>query len=162
MNCIETEVLINQYLDKIIDESNEQVLFTHLAGCNVCREEFRLLNESQKMFNNSLEHFPEHLEKRIIESMKSKESNRKISAFRKPLPAFYLYAASIAIVFIAALYFLKINEFNKITIAQKNRMDRILVKEFEQEQHISRILNELPGVKVTAEINDPNLIQKEL
>jgi len=162
MTCNEIELLIHKYIDKEIDQTGEQELFTHLAGCNSCREEFRLLNHVQKTYNNSLKEYPEQLEQRIISSLKKQESKGKKSILYKPVPAIYLYAASIAAILILTLYFFREYEFNQISNDGKNRMNTVLAKEYQQEQHIRLIMNQLPGVRVTTEITDPALIKKEL
>jgi hypothetical protein len=162
MNCNEIELLINKYLDKEIEKSDEPVLFTHLANCNNCREEFRLLNGAQKAFKESLEEYPEQLERRIISSMKKKETRKKGSVFLRPIPAVYLYAASIAVLFLLTLYFIRVYEFNQIMSEDKLRMKTILTREYEQEQHLKGIINLIPSVKVKAEVNDPKLIQKDM
>jgi len=162
MTCNGIELLIHNYIDEEIDVSGEQELFAHLAECNTCREEFRLLNKVHIIYNNSLEEYPAHLEQRIISSLKKHESKDKNSILYKPIPAFYLYAASIAVLLILTLYFFREYEFNQISNAGKNRMNTILVKEYEQELDIRRIMNLLPGARVTSEITDPTLIKKEL
>ena len=162
MNCIEIESLIYQYLDKEIDESRETTLFAHLAECSTCREEFRLLSRIQSAYSNSLAHFPEQLDQRIASSLK-KRGKRNIHSFiSKPLPAYYLYAASIAILFMIAIYFFQVREFTKFSIAESNRVNMLHNKIADQEEHISKIIDGMQAVRVTAVTDNPNIIRKDL
>ena len=113
MNCNEAGLLIHLFMDKETDKKREEELFSHLAECSECREEFRILRSTRKVFINSLQEYPERLDKRIIESLKKKEMTRKGSIFTKRLPAYYLYAASISAIIILTLYLFGTYDYNR-------------------------------------------------
>ena len=161
MNCNEAELIIHLYMDKEIDELGEKELFTHLAECNKCREEFRLLGRAQKAYNTSLEEFPERLDQRVIESLKKKETSGRRSIFTKRLPAYYLYAASIAIIIIVAIYFFREWEFARVREMDMNRISVMLEREDVQRVNFNMGTDRMPGIKVKGETNDPDLIGKE-
>jgi hypothetical protein len=160
MDCNEAELLIHRFIDKETDTPGEKELFLHLAECSKCREEFRLLRRVQKVFINSLEEYPERLDKRVIESLKEKETIRRGSIFTRRLPAYYLYVASIAVIIILALYFFRVREYDQIRELDKNRMNVMLAREYEQGENINLIMSRLPGIKVRAVVDDPEIVRK--
>jgi hypothetical protein len=162
MNCDEAGLLINLFIDKEIDEGKEKDLFSHLAECSACMKEFRLLRRAQKAFINSLIEYPERLEKRVIESLKTKEMKHKNSIFTKRIPAYYLYAASIFAIFILALYFFRIQDYNRQRELDMNNLNVLLTQEYEQGEDLNLIMNQLPGIKVTAEVDDPGIIRRRM
>ena len=96
MDCDEAGLLIHLFMDKEIDEKKEKELFSHLAECNKCREEFRMLRSAQKTFHNSLKEYPDRLDKRVIESLKKKEMKPEELNF---------YKAASCLLFIRRKYF---------------------------------------------------------
>jgi hypothetical protein len=160
MNCDEAGLLINLFIDKEIDEGKEKELFSHLAECNQCREEFRMLRSSQKTFHNSLIEYPERLDQRVIESLKKKDMKRKNSIFTKRLPAYYLYAASISVIIILALFLFRTNDYNQQREMDMNNLNVMLAREYEQGEYINFIMNQLPGIKIRAEVDNPGIVRR--
>ncbi|MDR3611223.1 MAG: anti-sigma factor [Ignavibacteriaceae bacterium] len=160
MNCNEAGLLIYLFMDKETDEGEEKELFSHLAECSKCREEFRLLRHAQKAFINSLEEYPERLDKRVIESLKKKEMKRRDSIFTMRLPAYYLYAASISAIILLALYLFRINDYNQQRKLDMNKLNVMLAREYEQGEYINLIMNQLPGIKIRAEVDDPGIVRR--
>jgi hypothetical protein len=159
MDCDEAGLLINLFMDKEIEEKKEKELFSHLAECNKCREEFRMLRSAQKTFHNSLKEYPDRLDKRVIESLKKKEMKRKNSIFTKRLPAYYLYAASISAIIILALFLLRTQDYNQQRELDMNNINVLLSKEYEQGEYINLIMNQLPGIKIRAEVDNPVIVK---
>jgi predicted anti-sigma-YlaC factor YlaD len=160
MNCNEAELLVHLFLDKETDEVGEKELFAHLAVCSKCREELRQMQNTQKVFINSLEEYPERLDNRIIKTLKEKETIRKGSLLTRRLPAYYLYAASVAVIVILALYFFRINDYNYQRNLDMNNLNVLLNREYEQGEYINLLMNQLPAIKVRAEVDNPEIIRK--
>ena len=162
MNCNEAGLLIHLFIDKETDEGKEKELYSHLAECSKCREEFRLLRRAQKVFINSLDEYPERLDKRVIESLKKKEMNRNNSIFTRRIPAYYLYAASISAIIILALFLFRTNDYNQQRELDMNNLNILLAREYEQGEYINLIMNRLPAIKVRAVVDDPEIVRREM
>ena len=73
MNCDDIKMMISDYIDNELQKEKEGFLFTHLASCRDCREEFKLQNQMQHEVKVNQKEVSGKFEERIFNSIERRE-----------------------------------------------------------------------------------------
>jgi predicted anti-sigma-YlaC factor YlaD len=151
MNCTEKITMIHSYLDGELPKSEEPVLFTHLANCPHCRDEFKLLGTIQNEFLSAQEEFPPALENRIFSSIRAHRTSFFSTYVARGVPAYVFYLSTIVVVVTSFYLYGEVSDM-KNNIAKKSEQI-----EFQQIQ-LNSLLESMPAAKVRAFTNNPDFV----
>lgn len=91
MQCEKTMMMINDYIDGELEKEKEAFLFSHIAECHSCREEFKQQSKiKHEVIINQKEVSPQ-FEERIFRAIKRKETTSIKKYFNRQSPNYFSY-----------------------------------------------------------------------
>lgn len=173
MSCNDFSIMIHEYFDNELPEGKEPLLFTHIAQCEECRNDFKTFNIMHSELLNSQAEFPVSLEKRIFDTIKQKESNKfnqtpalnpmplgiSHNAVHRQVSVRFIYALTLALVIFSIFFVYQFRELKSEVAVYKNKFESTAEQVNIQEQQINSLINGMPSVKVKAAVDNPNIIK---
>lgn len=160
MNCDQYKHLIQEFHDGELKRESESFLFVHLSSCEECREFLKLLNLTSVTIEQEKTYYPVSLDERILRRAASE--NHKTNIFSKRLPAYITYAVTLLLITVSVFAFSSSSQ-------QKNEMRQVInalneqnavVKE--QSRQLLMLMNGLPELKVTSQLENEIIINAKL
>ena len=144
--------MINLYFDGEIEKSKEVNLFTLLASDQTARDYFKQLSVIRNAVDNDTEDFPAELEERILRSVGSKAATKTGIFSNIKIFSAISYAAALVLLFLSGYLFFKVSNYQE-------RVDNLSQQMIMQSRTIKMLYNSIPGVEVSAKIDNAIIIK---
>lgn len=141
MNCEEIKIMIYEYLDGELPKGKEAFLFTHMAGCSDCREEFKQQSLIKNEVQINRKDVPVNFENRVFDSIKSNNKTFIQKYVTKQIPVYFNYMLGGIIIIIVLLSFLQIGSLRADLNDFKGKYEAALFEYKFQSNRLSTIMN---------------------
>ncbi|PIS45058.1 MAG: hypothetical protein COT22_07255 [Ignavibacteria bacterium CG08_land_8_20_14_0_20_37_9] len=158
MNCSNTDTMMHEYFDNELSKEEESFLFTHLAQCEDCKNNFKALNRVQYEFRKGESELPERLEQRIFNTIRNKERHAVTNSSKKRLPTYLIYGYGVIITMLFLFMVYQFYDLKNETLNYKENFEVTMVQIDLQQKQISALINEMPAVKVKTSVDNPDLL----
>lgn len=162
MNCDDIKMMISDYIDNELQKEKEGFLFTHLAACSDCREEFKQQNKIQHAVKINQKEISEKFEERIYNSVRKRNTTFAQKWITKPTPVYINYVLAVVIIVITFFSFLQLSslkyDLNSSQVLYKNSINQIKSKT----NQINFIMNSLPTATVTQKIENLVVVKAKI
>lgn len=149
MSCDNIKMMISDYIDNELPKGEEGFLFTHLANCSDCREEFKIQNQMQHEVKVNQKEVSGKFEERIFNSVRERKQTFARRWITKPTPVYVNYVLGIMIIVITLFSFLQLSslryDLNSFQERYESAIDRVQF----QTQQINLMMNSIPAVQIT-------------
>lgn len=155
MKTEELKILIEKYFDRELEKNKEPVLFTMLSGNSEAREYFKSLNSLKTEIEETVEPFPEEIEKRILYSVAGKERLRNKGFVKIKLTSVLSYAAAVIFLIAGIFSFMELNNY-------KTKFEVISEEVTKQRKILELLYNSLPAAEIKADWENEIIIKANL
>jgi hypothetical protein len=160
MNCEESKILINLFIDNEIDSNSDSDLFLHLAECKECRDFLNTIIRFRKNIKMEECLFPESLDQKILSSLSDKLNFKHNLEIEKKKRSFWNWKFSISVPAFAAIILLLIlsgiflvNYFSKVNEQYQTRQTEVTKTDYV-------ILQKLPPIEIFSDKTVKNKLKK--
>lgn len=155
MTTEEIKNLIEKYFDRELEKNKEPVLFTMLSGNSEAREYFKKLNSLKNKIDETIEPFPELLEKRILYSISGNDNWKSKGSLKIKLRAALSYAAAVIFLIIGIFFYTEINNY-------KAKFEMVNEEVLKQRKMLELLYNSLPAAEIKADWENEIIIKSNL
>jgi predicted anti-sigma-YlaC factor YlaD len=149
MNCDAIQILISEYLDNELPPEKEGSLFTHLAGCQECRKEFRDQGLIHNQVQLHMHKIPGELEEKMYNSIKNRNAVFSLNRIVRPAPVYISYGLGFAIIILMIFSFLQIYSLKNDVSALRNGYHAAMERVQYQNQQMNLMMNTMPAVQIS-------------
>ncbi len=149
MNCDDIKLMISSYIDNELPKGEEGYLFTHLANCSDCREEFKIQNQIQHEVKLNQKEVRGEFEERIYSSVRERRATFTQRWITKPTPVYINYLLGAVIIVITLFSFLQLSSLRYDLNSFQVRYSNSIQKVSEQTEIVKILLKSLKPIKVT-------------
>jgi predicted anti-sigma-YlaC factor YlaD len=140
--------MISAYIDNELPKGEEGFLFTHLANCGDCREEFKaqaLIDHEVKINQKEVS---ENFEARIFNSVRERKNTFAQRWITKPTPVYVNYLLSAVILLIMLFSFIQISSLRQDLNLFQARYEASLRQMNYQASQMYLMMNSMPAVEI--------------
>ncbi|PKL82881.1 MAG: hypothetical protein CVV24_07750 [Ignavibacteriae bacterium HGW-Ignavibacteriae-3] len=148
MNCDEIKMMISDYIDNELQKEKEGYLFTHLAACGECREEFKEQNRIQNEVRINQKEVSEEFEKRVFNSIGEKRKTFAQRWITKPTPVYVNYVLGLVIIVITFFSFIQLNSLRYDLNVFRQRYEASIRQMNYQASQMYLMMNSMPAVEI--------------
>ena len=149
MNCHDIKMILSDYIDNELPKEKEGFLFSHLANCGECREEFKQQTQIQHEVKINQKEVSEEFEKRVFDSVRERRTTFTQRWITKPTPVYVNYVLGVVIIAITLFSFLQLsslkNDLNNFQERYESAVERIQV----QSQQMNLMMSNMPAVQIS-------------
>ena len=142
-------MMISEYIDNELPKGEEGYLFTHLANCSDCREEFKAQNQIQHEVKIYQKEVSAKFEQKVFNSVREKRTTFTQRWITKPVPVYVNYVLGAVLIVITLFSFLQLSslkyDLNSFQVKYSNSMQKVN----EQTEIVKILLKSLKPIKVT-------------
>ncbi len=153
MSCDKNKEMIQAYHDNELEKGKEAYLFTHLSGCEDCRNYFKSLNLISA--NIPKEEFPVELENRIFKAIGSKEAGKENKFFRRVFVRAVSYAVVLFLAAASLFLYSQTKDYKRIVEDMSQQIHT-------QAQTIDLLYNTLPPTVVNAKYEHEIIVRAKM
>ncbi|MDP2362910.1 MAG: zf-HC2 domain-containing protein, partial [Ignavibacteria bacterium] len=145
MNCDKIKMMISDYLDNELPKGEEGFIFTHLADCSDCREEFKMQNQIQHEVKFNQKEVSEKFEERVFNSVRERKTTFAQRWITKPTPVYVNYVLGVVIIIISLFSFLQLNSLRYDLNSFQERYETSLQQLNYQASQMFLMMNSIPA-----------------
>lgn len=162
MNCDDIRIMISDYIDYELPKEEEGFLFTHLAACSECCEEFKRQNQIQHEVKIHQKDVSEKFEKRIFSSIQGKNKSFTQKWITKPTPAYINYILGIVILVITVFSFIQVSALRYDLHSFQDKYANSVKQIQSKTEQIYFLMNGLPSANVIGEIKNLIVVKAKI
>lgn len=141
-------MLISDYLDGEITKEKEAYLFTHLASCTNCREEFKVQSKIQHQVQLNQKEVNDKFEQRLYTSIHDKQKTFHSNWLTKQSPVYVSYILGLLVLAVTVISFLQVNSLsNELNVFQR-RYEASIQQINYQSLQMYQLMNSMPAVEI--------------
>lgn len=141
-------MMISDYIDNELLKGEEGFLFTHLANCSECREEFKVQNQIQHEVKIHRKEVSENFEKRVFNSLQQRRKTFAQRWITKPTPVYVNYVLGFVIILITLFSFLQLSSLRYDLNSFRERYEASLQQMNYQASQMFLMMNSMPAVEI--------------
>ena len=125
MNCDNIKMMISDYLDTELPKGEEGFLFTHLATCSDCREDFKQQQLIQHEVKVNQKEVSEKFEERVVDSIELRKKSFRFFSIGKISKEFItgIKVATVSALAVCVIIISLIVNQNKINVPGKIKIN---------------------------------------
>jgi len=148
MNCEDIKLVISDYLDGEFSKEQESFLFTHLASCSDCREDFKIQSSIQHTTKTNMKEVPESFEKKLFAGIEKEEKTFANRWITKPTPVYFNYILGVVILALTLFSFYQISTLRYDLNVFQSRYETSLQQINYQSMQMYNMMNSLPAIEI--------------